>query len=127
MVPAGEDGIRLALRGALHEIGPVHLVRPPNVFAALDGLAVAFSRSCVGRKKIIPFPMLKDMRPFKENLIRFINILNRSGHFLLYRVVFLQNQPSGIFLRNTVVGCHTDHVFSAVPVVEKRGVKTKVI
>ena len=71
--------------------------------------------------------MLKNMRPFKENLIRLINILNRPGHFLFYRVIFLQNQPPRIFLGNPVVSDHTDNILPAVSVMEKGGVKTKVI
>jgi hypothetical protein len=67
------------------------------------------------------------MRALQKDFIPLVNILYRSCHFLLHRIVFLQHQSARIFLRHPVVGHHADHVFASVVIVKERRVKPEVI
>lgn len=48
-----------------------------------------------------------------------VNVLHRSGHLLLHRIVFLQYQTSHIFFRHSVICYHAYHIFSAVIVMKQ--------
>ena len=119
MMSGSQDGIGLILRSSLHEVCLVHLIRSPDIPGSLYGLPVQFSRAGIRREQIVPSVSLENMRSLQKDFIRPVNVLHRSGHLLLHRIVFLQYQTSHIFFRHSVICYHAYHIFSAVIVMKQ--------
>lgn len=127
MVPAGEDGICFPIRFPLHEIRPVHLIGPPHASGTLNRLAVPFPGSRIRGKQVIPPLPFENMGALQEDPVRLVDIPHRAGHGFPDRIIFLQHQPPCIFLGDTVIRAHADHVFSSVLVMEKGRVKSEIV
>ena len=126
MVPGGENGISFSILPQRVR-GAVHLVRPPYVSGALDGLTMPLSGSGIRAEQVVPAVLFENMWPLQKNPVRPVNVSHRANHTLRLRIIFLKHQPARIFFRNPVIRHHADHIFSSIAVVEQGWIKAKVI
>ena len=127
VMACGEDGKCLGVAGSLHDGRLIHFIRSPDTPGTQNGLTVQLPGAGIRGKQVIPAVSFKDVRTFQKDFISLIDILYRSDHPLFGRGVFLQNDSARIFLWNSMIRYHADHVFAAVCVVKQRGIESKVI